>query len=165
VVANLPAGVHDGNQLRLRGEGDAGTRGGPPGDLFCRIRQRPHPLFARDGDDLHCEVPISFADAALGCELEVPTLRGKAAVTVTPGTQSGEILRLRGQGLPNLEGGPRGNLLVRVIVETPKRLTPRMRELLGELRQVESEASQPARSGFFEKLKSYFKGAGEKASS
>jgi molecular chaperone DnaJ len=163
VVAEVPAGVHEGNQLRLRGEGDAGTRGGPAGDLFCFIKERRHDLFVREGDDVYCEVPVSFADAALGCELEVPTLRGKAAVTVTPGTQSGDILRLRGQGLPSLEGGQKGSLLVRVAVETPRRLTARMRELFGELQKAESEASQPARSGFFERLQKFFKGRGESA--
>ena len=149
--------MHEGNQLRTHGEGDAGARGGPPGDLYCLIRERRHELFTRDGDDILCEVPISFSEAALGAKVEVPTLRGKAEVTIPAGTQSGEMLRLRGQGLPSLEGGGAGSLIVRVVVETPRKLNAKMRELLDELRKAESSASQPARSGFFERIKSYFK--------
>ncbi|MBI4600539.1 MAG: molecular chaperone DnaJ [Planctomycetes bacterium] len=157
VTVSIPAGVHDGNQIRIPGEGDAGARGGRPGDLYCRIHERRHALFTRHGDDIYCEVPITFSEAALGCAVEVPTLGGRVEVSIPGGTQSGEILRLRGQGLPNLEGHGAGSLLIRVTVETPKQLTARMRELLEELKEAESSASQPARSGFFEKLKRYFK--------
>jgi molecular chaperone DnaJ len=158
VVVDIPAGVHDGNQLRVQQQGDAGLRGGPPGDLYCALFVRKHEFFERAGDDLLCEVPVSFADAALGAKVEVPTLKGKAKVTVPAGTQSGEILRLRGQGLPSLGRGGTGNLLVRVMVETPGKLSPRMRELFEELKKSESSASQPSRSGFFEKIKAHFKG-------
>ncbi len=161
VVISVPAGVHEGNQLRMHGEGDAGARGGPSGDLYCLIRERRHELFTREGDDILCEVPISFSEAALGAKVDVPTLRGKAEVTIPAGTQSGEMLRLRGQGLPSLEGGGAGSLIVRVVVETPRKLNAKMRELLDELRKAESSASHPARSGFFEKIKSYFKAKGD----
>jgi molecular chaperone DnaJ len=145
--------------MRIRGEGDAGPRGGPPGDLLCVFRVKPHELFQRNGDDILCEVPVSFADAALGARIEIPTLTGKARVSIPAGTQSGEVLRLRKQGLPSLEGGPPGNLLVHVVVETPRKLTPRLRELLEEMKEAESEASQPHTTGFFEKIKQYLKGS------
>jgi molecular chaperone DnaJ len=157
----VPAGIHSGTQLRLRGEGDAGTRGGPPGDLYCYVLVRDHSFFVRNDDDILCEVPISFSDAALGAKMDVPALKGKVKVTIPPGTQSGEILRLRGQGIPNLETRAPGSLLVRVVVETPQKLTPQMRQLLEDLKKAESASSQPARTGFFESIKSYFKGRGE----
>lgn len=158
VVIEVPAGVSEGNQLRIHGEGDVGIRGGPAGDIYCLIREKKHELFQREGDDILCEVPISFSDAALGARIEVATLRGKADVTVPAGTHSGEMLRLRGQGLPGLQSRGLGNLIVRVVIETPKKLTPRMRELFEKLREAESEASQPRRNGFFEKIKNYLKG-------
>jgi len=163
VSFDIPPGVRDGNEIQISGEGDAGERGGPAGDLHCLVSVARHEFFERHGDDLLCQLPISFSDAALGSKVEIPTLSGRAKVTVPPGTQSGEVLRLRGQGLPNLEGGGNGSLLVRVIVETPRKLTSRARELLEELRDAESHASYPARTGFFEKIKEYFKGIdGEK---
>lgn len=158
ITVEVPPGVHTGNQMRIRGEGDVGPRGGPSGDLLCVFRVKPHQLFQRNGDDLLCEVPVSFADAALGAKIEIPTLTGKARVSIPAGTQSGEVLRLRKQGLPSLEGGSPGNLLVHVIVETPRKLTPRLRELLEEMKEAESEASQPDTTGFFEKIKQYLKG-------
>ena len=165
VVINIPAGVREGTQLRLRGEGDAGIRGGPAGDLYCVIRERRHEFFERHGSDLLCEVPISFSDAALGVKLEIPTLQGKTAAVVPAGTQSGEALRLKRLGLPSLESRATGDLLVRLVVETPKKLSPRMREVLEELRKAESEASHPSRTGFFERIKAHFKGKGEGVSS
>jgi molecular chaperone DnaJ len=160
VVIQIPRGIHQGMQLRVRGEGDAGTRGGPSGDLYCLIRELPHPIFEREGDDLLCEVPVSFSDAALGARVEVAGVKGKVRLTVPPGTQSGELLRLRGQGLPGLERGT-GNLIVRVVVETPRKLSAASRKLLEELRDAEAQGSHPARTGFFEKLKEYFKGKNE----
>jgi molecular chaperone DnaJ len=159
VPLEIPPGIHDGNEIRIPGEGDAGERGGSPGDLHCLVRVARHEFFERHGDDLLCQLPISFSDAALGAKVEIPTLAGRAKVTVPAGTQSGEVLRLRGQGLPSLDGGGSGSLLVRVIVETPRKLAARARELLEELRAAESQASHPARTGFFEKIKEYFKGA------
>ena len=161
VTVEVPAGIHSGTQLRLRGEGDAGARGGPPGDLYCYVVVKEHALFARDGNDILCEVPISFSDAALGAKIDVPALKGKVKVTIPPGTQSGEILRLRGQGLPNLETRAMGSLLVRVVLETPSKLTPQMRQLFEELKKAESDSSHPARMGFLENIKRYFTGKGE----
>jgi molecular chaperone DnaJ len=120
------------------------------------IRERPHDLFRRHGHDILCDVPISFSDAALGTKLDVPTLQGSARVTIPAGTQGGEILRLRGQGLPDLDGGGKGALLIQVTVETPQKLSARQREIFQQLKEVESETAQPARTGFFEKIKSYF---------
>ena len=160
VTIQIPAGVRQGNQLRVRGEGDVGLRGGPTGDLYCFIRETRHPMFERDGDDLLCEVPISFSDAALGARVEVPGVKGKVRLTVPPGTQSGELLRLRGQGLPSLDGH-RGNLIVRVVVETPRKLNANARRLFEELRDAEAQGSHPARTGFFEKLREYFQGKSE----
>lgn len=158
IVVDIPPGVHDGNQLRIEGEGDVGLRGGPPGDIYCLLHVRRHELFERAGHDILCEVPVSFSDAALGAKIEVPTLRGKAKVTVPAGTQTGEVLRLRGQGVPSLDGDGTGSLLVRLMVETPKKLSPGMRELFEELKKAESSASQPARSSFFERIKAHWKG-------
>jgi len=159
VSVNLPPGVSSGSRLRVQGEGDSGIRGGPSGDLYCRIRVAPHSFFERYDEDLLCEVPVTFSDVALGTRIEVPTIRGKAKVTIPAGTQSGEILRLRGQGLPSLDGRGTGNQLVRVVVETPRKPSARMRELLEELRAEEvNTASHPERAGFFERLKEHFKG-------
>jgi len=160
VTLQIPPGVRHGNQLRVKAEGDAGLRGGPAGDLYCVIREIRHPLFEREGNDLLCEVPISFSDAALGSRVEVPGVKGKVRLTVPPGTQSGELLRLRGQGLPSLDGA-RGSLIVRVIVETPRKLGAASRRLFEELRDAEAQGSHPARTGFFEKLKEYFQGKSE----
>ena len=158
----IPPGVHDGMRLRLEGQGEAGLRGGPTGDLYCRIRVASHEFFQRHDDDLLCEVPISISDAALGAQLEVPTIRGRARVNVPPGTQTGEVFRLRGQGLPRLESGGNGSQLVRVVVETPKKLTPRLRELFEGLKEIEGTAgAHPGKAGFFERLKAHFKGKAE----
>jgi molecular chaperone DnaJ len=165
VSIQIPAGIHDGNELRLSGEGDAGERGGPAGDLYCLVSVASHDFFERHRDDILCQLPISFSDAALGARVEIPTLSGRAKVTVPAGTQSGEVLRLRGQGLPSLDGRGNGSLLVKVVIETPRKLTPRARELLEELRGAESQASHPARTGFFEKIKDYLKGTDRQKSS
>jgi len=161
VEVRIPAGVCEGNQLRIQGEGDAGIRGGPPGDILCLIREQEHEIFTRSDNDLLCEVPISFSDATLGAKIEVPTLHGKAEVAVAPGTQSGEVLRLRGQGLPSLDGYDTGNLLVRLAVETPRKLTKKMRQLLEELKESESRSSHPGQHSYLERVKKYFKGRSE----
>ncbi len=155
----VPPGVHSGIQIRLAGEGDDGVRGGPSGDLYCRIIVRQHDFFERYDDDIACEVPIGVAEAALGTRIDVPTLRGPVKVTIPQGTQSGDVLRLRGQGLPNLDGQGHGDQLLKINVEIPRKLSPRMRELFEEMRSLETHSSTPDRNRFFEKLKSYFKGS------
>ncbi len=158
VEVDIPPGIHSGVQIRVAQQGDAGLRGAPAGNLYCRVRVKNHDFFERYEDDILCEIPVSYTDVALGAKIEVPTLRDRAKVSIPAGTQSGDVLRLRGQGLPSLNGSAVGNQLIRVVVETPKRLTPRMKELLDELREEEATASaHPERSGFFKKLTQYFK--------
>ncbi len=156
VTVTVPPGAESGIRFRYPGQGDAGQFGGPPGDLYCDVTVKAHPLFERHGDDIVCQVPISFAQAALGAEVEVPTLEGRSAATVPAGLQSGEVVRLRRQGLPSLEGGRRGDELIVFIIETPKHLTPRQRELLAEFADLETKSEQPQRRSFFDKLKKYF---------
>jgi molecular chaperone DnaJ len=129
----VPAGVDAGDRIRLAGEGEAGGRGGGPGDLYVQIRVKPHPLFTRDGNNLLCQVPISFTTAALGGELEVPTLNGRMALKIPPETQTGKHFRLRSKGVKPVRGGPEGDLICQIKVETPVNLTKRQKELLEEL--------------------------------
>lgn len=152
----IPPGVDNGTRLKLRGEGEAGAAGGPPGDLYVVIAVREHPLFAREGADLLCEVPISFAQAALGAEIEVPTLSGKKKLSLPAGTQSGQEFVLKGEGVAVLNSHRRGNLVVRVLIEVPKKLTRRQKELLTELQQLSAEAPGPISRTFFEKVKEIF---------
>lgn len=126
----IPAGIDDGDRIRLGGEGEAGENGGPPGDLYVQVRIKPHPVFERDGNHLLCEVPVGFSTVALGGELEVPTLDGKVKLKIPPETQSGRLFRLRGKGVKPLRGGPPGDLHCRVVVETPVNLTGEQKELL-----------------------------------
>src|SRR5690606_21085431 len=130
LAVKIPAGVEHGTRLRLAGEGEAGIEGGPPGDLYVDVAVRPHPLFARDGTDVHIQVPIPFVQAALGGEIEVPTLEGKVSLRIPEGTQSGKTFQLPGKGLPPLGGRTRGDQVVQIFVEVPTRLTGRQRELL-----------------------------------
>ena len=155
-AVRIPAGVDTGTRLRLQEEGEAGLRGGPPGDLYVVISLRDHPLFERDGSHLLCEVPISIIQAALGAEVEAPTLEGKTDLEIQPGTQSGDVLRLRGLGLPRLGGGPRGDLLVRIFVEVPTRLTDEQREILQRFAEVSGDDITPRRRGFLDKLRDLF---------
>ena len=133
IMVKIPPGIDSGYSLRLRGEGEPGVHGGPPGDLYVTVYVKPHNVFERDGDDIICEAKIGFSQAALGAEIEVPTLDSKARLKIPPGTQSGTMLRLRRKGMPHLNGFGRGDELVRVIVETPIHLTRRQKELLAEL--------------------------------
>jgi len=149
----IPAGVETGIRLRLAGEGEAGFDGGTPGDLFVVISVKEHPLFERDGTDLHCEVPLSIAQAALGAEIEVPNLEGKEKVEVKPGAQSGDVIRLRGRGLPRLGGGPRGDVLARLFVEVPTKLNEEQRKLLEEFARISGDEVSPRRRGFMDKLR------------
>jgi molecular chaperone DnaJ len=149
----IPAGVETGTRLRVSGEGEAGIRGGGRGDLYLVIQVAEHPLFIRDGDDLLCEVPISFTQAALGAELKIPTLNGSTKLKVPPGTQSGAEFRLRGQGMPNLRGYGVGDLRVGILVEVPTRLTARQRQLLEEFATLENGDGTPLSKRFLEKVR------------
>jgi len=152
VTVDIPAGIEDGTRIRISGEGEADSPGGPRGDLFCHVRVEPHAHFVREGDDLLCEVPISFAQAALGAEIELPTLHGKAKVSIPRGTQGGDVIRLRGEGVPNMRTGRKGDLLARIVVEVPKKLTARQEELLRELAATEEAEVSPRRKGFLKWL-------------
>jgi molecular chaperone DnaJ len=154
---NIPAGVEDGTRIRLAGEGEAGVRGGPPGDLYIFLSLAPHELFQRDGADLHCRVPISMVAAALGGEFEVPTIDGgKTRVKVPEGTQSGRRFRLQGRGMPVLRSKQTGDMYVQVLVETPQKLTKRQKDLLAEFEKLSSKETQPEADGFFAKVKDFF---------
>jgi molecular chaperone DnaJ len=129
----VPPGVDTGDRIRLAGEGEAGDQGGPPGDLYVQVHVREHPIFSRDESHLYCEVPIAFTTAALGGELEVPTLDGKVKLKIPEGTQTGKMFRMRGKGVKPVRGGPQGDLICRVVVETPVKLTDHQRDLLAQL--------------------------------
>ncbi len=154
VKIDVPAGVDDGTRLRLRGQGEGGVRGGPPGDLYVSLSVRPHDIFERDGEDLHCTLPISFAQAALGDEVRVPTLEGDGLeLRIPEGTQTGSAFHFRGRGVPRISTGARGDLIVTVQVETPTRLTERQREALRTFAEENGEDIHPQRKSFFEKAK------------
>ncbi len=156
VTIRVPAGVDTGARLRSTGNGEAGVYGGKPGDLYVMLHVKEHEVFERDGDDLQCEVPISFLQATLGSEIEVPTLSGSARINVPPGTQSATILRLRGKGVKNVQGYGHGDLHVRVIVEVPTRLNAGQKAKLTEFGELCDERVNPMRSSFTEKAKKFF---------
>ena len=155
----IPAGVDNGTQIRLAGEGEPGVNGGPAGDLYVVTHIREHSVFQRNGQDLHCEMPISFCTAALGGEIEIPTLDGVARLKIPAETQSGQVFRLRGKGIKSVRGASFGDLLCHVVLETPVKLTERQKELL---RQFEAEgadsndAQNPRAKSFMDKLKDFF---------
>jgi molecular chaperone DnaJ len=158
---NIPAGVDTGSRLKLSGEGEGGQNGGPPGDLYIAVSVQPHPFFYRESDDIYCEMPISLVKAALGTQVMVPTLNGKAELKVPGGTQSGRQFRMRGKGMPHLRGSGRGDQYVRVIVEIPTNLSKRQKELLQEFGKLERESAgkndnYPRISTFLEKFKEWF---------
>ena len=156
---NIPPGVEDGTRIRLAGEGEAGVRGGPPGDLYIFLSLASHPFFQRDGADLHCRVPISMVAAALGGDFEVPTIDGgKTRVKVPEGTQSGRRFRLHGKGMPVLRSKQVGDMYVQVVVETPQKLTKRQRDLLGEFDKLSSKETHPESAGFFGKVREFLGG-------
>ena len=158
---NIPAGVEDGTRIRLAGEGEAGVRGGPPGDLYIFLSIGAHPFFQRDGADLHCRVPVSLVTAALGGEFEVPTIDGgNTRVKVPEGMQTGRRFRLQGKGMPVLRSRQSGDMYVQVVVETPQKLTKKQRELLAEFERLSSTETQPESSGFFGKVKEFLGGLG-----
>jgi molecular chaperone DnaJ len=154
---NIPQGVEDGTRIRLAGEGEAGLRGGPPGDLYIFLSLTSHEFFQRDGADLHCRVPISMVTAALGGEFEVPTIdKGKAKVIIPSGTQSNRRFRIASKGMPVLRSRQTGDMYVQVVVETPQNLTKKQQELLAEFEKLSSGATQPEAAGFFAKVKDFF---------
>jgi molecular chaperone DnaJ len=160
---NIPRGVEDGTRIRLAGEGEAGLRGGPAGDLYIFLAIAPHELFQRDGADLHCRVPISMVSAALGGEFEMPAIDGgKARVKVPPGTQTGRRFRLAAKGMPVLRAKQTGDMYVQVVVETPQNLSKRQRELLAEFEKLSSQETQPESAGFFGRVKEFFDGLGNR---
>ncbi|OPX42669.1 chaperone protein DnaJ [Ruminiclostridium hungatei] len=154
---NVPAGIDDGQTISLRGEGDPGSKGGPNGDLFLNIRVKTHPLFKRQGNDVVCEVPVTFAQAALGAELEVPTLDGKVKYTVPEGTQTGSVFRLKGKGIPFLRGNGRGDQYVKVNIDVPKKLNEKQKALLKEFAELGGDEVHEQRKSFFDKMKDAFK--------
>ena len=153
----IPAGIDDANTLLVRGEGEAGDPGAPPGDLHCVIRVRPHPLFLRQATELHCEVPITFSQAALGGMLEVPTLEGRYVnATLQRGTHGGDEIRLPGKGMPNVRGGRAGDLVIHLRVVTPTSLTKRQEELLREMAELDGKHVSPERKSFLDRVKAFF---------
>jgi molecular chaperone DnaJ len=159
LAVKIPAGVDEGDRIRLSGEGEAGVNGGPPGDLYVVIHLKAHGVFQRDGDDLHCEMPISFAQAALGGEIEIPTLDGSAKIKVPPETQTGQVFRLRGKGIKGVRSSYPGDLMCEVVVETPVRLTDRQKELLRELDEsMRKDATRhsPRSKSFMDKVREFF---------
>lgn len=158
IRVKVPAGIEDGQRIRLAGEGEAGERGGPPGDLYVFVTVRPHPFFRREGRDIHCEVPISFVQAALGDEIEVPTLEGTATLKIPEGTQTGTVFRMRGKGVPDVRGFGRGDQYVTVKVVTPTHLTDEQRDLLRRFARAGGEQPQGER-GFFNRMRDAFRKA------
>jgi molecular chaperone DnaJ len=153
ISVKIPAGVDNGQSVRMRGEGDAGTNGGPSGDLMVAVSIRRHDLFTRQGSDVYCEIPITFTQAACGAEIEIPTLDGKVRYTIPDGTQTGTTFRLKGKGIPYVGYSKRGDQFVTVIVETPTKLTREQKELLRKFESSLSEGAHPKRKSFFGKAK------------
>lgn len=155
---NIPAGVETGTRIRLAGEGEAGLRGGPAGDLYIFIEVADHPIFEREGSDLYCRIPISIGDAALGGEIEAPTIDGgRSRVKIPAGSQSGKQMRLRGKGMPSLRGGSSGDLYIELAIETPVNLTARQKELLREFEELGRD-NHPEGKNFFSKVKGFWDG-------
>lgn len=161
VKVHIPAGVDNGMRLKLGGYGDAGFGGGPAGDLFVFITVDPHPIFERQGDDIVLDLPVGFAEVALGSKKEIPTLHGSCRLTIPEGTQSGKVLRVRGEGFPNVHERGKGDLLVRIVVETPTHLSEKQKALLKEFGTLEGNDNLPRKKNFIEKMKSFFSDFGE----
>lgn len=157
----VPAGVDTGDRIRLTGEGQSGARGGPSGDLYVEMHVQPHQIFQRDGRDLHCEIPISFTDAAIGGELEVPTLDGRVKLKIPAETQTGKLFRLRSKGVTSIRGGSPGDLLCRVVLETPVNLTSRQKDILEEFQEIyesQGKKQSPRKSSWFAGVKKFVDG-------
>jgi len=158
----IPVGVEDGTRIRLAGEGEAGVRGGPPGDLYIFLAIKPHEFFQRDGADLFCRVPIAMTTAALGGQIEVPTIDGgRSRVKIPEGSESGKQFRLKTKGMPVLRSKQQGDLYIQVEVETPKNLSAKQRELLKSFEEASNSNTSPASNGFFARVKEFFEGIGE----
>ena len=157
VKIHIPAGVDSGMRLKMNGYGDAGQGGGPPGDLYVFINVEAHQIFEREGNDILLDLPISFTEAALGCKKEVPSLFNHTCrITIPEGTQNGKIFRVKGEGFPNVHGHGKGDLMVRIFVETPSGLSDRQKQLLQEFSDLESPNNQPKRKSFLDKIKGFF---------
>ncbi|MBN1558084.1 MAG: molecular chaperone DnaJ [Lentisphaerae bacterium] len=156
LTLRIPKGVETGSRLRLAGKGEGGIQGGPAGDLYVVMHVRRHALFRRDGDDLMCDVPVSFTEAALGEQIQVPTIDGYAKLKLAPGTETGKVFRLRGKGMPNVEGRGRGDLHVRIVAEVPSRLSSRQKELLEALGESWSASNFPTRRRFEKQVEQFF---------
>ncbi|MCX7178268.1 MAG: molecular chaperone DnaJ, partial [Proteobacteria bacterium] len=157
----IPSGIDEGDRIRLSGEGEHGVNGGPPGDLYVQIHLKPHAVFQRDHDDLHCEMPVSFAAAALGGEIEIPTLDGVARLKIPAETQTGKVFRLRGKGIKGVRSIGHGDLLCHVVVETPIHLTDRQKELLIEFEAINDQDTgkhNPRAKSWMDKVKDFFSG-------
>ena len=157
VKLKIPAGIREGSRLRSLGNGESGIRGGPPGDLYVVIHVKEHRIFQREDDDLYCDVPIPFSVAALGGTIDVPTLEGRAHLNVSAGTQSGQMFKLRGKGVTNINGRANGDLFARLIVEVPSRLNAEQRRKLEEFAALCGDENTPLRKSFFERAKEFFK--------
>ncbi len=153
ISVNIPAGIDDGEILNVRGQGDAGVNSGPPGDLHITVEVQPHPIFKREGYDVWCEIPITFAQASLGDEIMVPTLDGFVSYSIHPGTQPGDTFKLRNKGIPHISGRGRGDQYVRVTIEVPRKLTEKQKELLREFDKTASDKNYIKRKSFLDKLK------------
>jgi len=158
VIVSIPRGVHDGQVLRVPGEGEAGEAGAAPGDLHVYIAVQEHPIFSRHQNDLVCQIPIGFTEAALGAEIEVPTLRGSQSLAIHPGSQHGQVFKLKGDGLPDLRTGRPGDELVQIVIEVPKKLTERQKQLLKDFAATEETQVRQTRKTFADKLKGLFNG-------
>lgn len=157
VTVKIPAGVHEGQAVRISGEGEPGDNGAPAGDLHCYIAVKQHPFFSRHNNDLVCQIPISFSQAALGAKVDVPTLTGPIEMDIAPGTQHGEVFKLKGKGLPDIRTYRNGDELVQVLIEVPKKLNKKQEQLLRDYAAIEDSAVMPQRKGFLDKLKEMFK--------
>jgi len=161
LAVKIPMGIDEGDRIRLAGEGEAGVNGGPPGDLYVVIHLKAHSVFQRDANDLHCQMPVSFTVAALGGEIEIPTLEGQAKVKIPAETQTGQVLRLRGKGIKGVRSSHPGDLLCEVMVETPVKLTERQKEILRELEEInqrDRDRHSPRAKSFMDKVRDFFAG-------
>jgi molecular chaperone DnaJ len=158
VTVKIPAGVHEGQAVRIVGEGEPGEDGAAPGDLHCYITIKPHAIFSRHNNDLVCQIPISFTQAALGASIEVPTLKQSEELDIPAGTQHGEVFKLKGKGLPDIRSYRNGDQLVQILIEIPKKLNEKQKQLLREFSQTEDVSVMPQKKGFVEKLKEKLRG-------